>query len=432
MSETAKAGTPTAGEQADDTVAGDTATDPTSGAPTESARTRIMRNLLGPPADGWWDPRFSQAVQMVWLWMATRLALIAFVIVTNWTAEWDRPKWEKNALIWVGDRLSAWDGGHYLQIAREGYPEGACCPQAFMPGYPMAIRYVAEFTGLDQVTAGWLISLVCGTAAALLLWHLAMERGGTTDLGLGRRTVVLFAVAPYGIYLVSVYTESLFLVLAIGAWLAGVRKHWWIAGILTAGAVLVRINGLFLLAALVVMYLGQMRGDGRRLPRLNSLALLLPVVAEGAVAVYFHSSTGSWNAWQEAQTKGWGRKGAAPWDGLHKGWLEMTGPLPAGWTFAGVGSLVTVLVGLGFVVAFALLRRWPETVYMVLNVTVLVSSTTMLSAARYGLIWFPAFILVAELTGRRRFSWLQPALVIACLPLMAVVALRFSQGAWVA
>lgn len=402
------------------------------GIATAGTDTWRVRRLLRPPADGWWDPRFGQAVQIVTFWLATRLALLAFVFLTNWTADLDKPRWDGGVLAWFGDRLAPWHGGHYLAIARDGYPEGVCCPQVFMPGYPMAVRYAAEFTGLDQPTAGWLISLVCGAGAALLLWHLALERGGVTDPWLGRRAVVLFAAAPYGIYLVSVYTESLFLVLAVGAWLAGVRRHWWIAGLLTAGAVLVRINGLFLLAALVVMYLGQMRADRRRLPRRNSPALLLPLAAEGAVAIYFHGSTGSWNAWQEAQAKGWGRKGALPWDGLHKGWSEMVSPQPAGWTFAGAGSLFTVVAGICFIIAFAVLRRWPETVYMLLNVTVLVSSTTMLSAARYGLIWFPAFLLVAELTGRRRFAWLQPALVIAGLPLMAVVALRFSQGAWVA
>lgn len=386
---------------------------------------------LRPPEAGWWDPRFRQAVAIVMLWLSTRLALLTFVFVTGWTAEWDRPRWLRGSLLWIGDRLSAWDGQHFIDIARNGYPADKCCEYAFMPGYPMTIRYVAQFTGLDRPTAGWLISLLCGTVAALLLWHLALAGPGD-DPQIGRRAVMLFAVAPYGIYLVAVYSESLFLMLAIGAWLAGVRRHWWIAGALAAGAVFVRINGLFVLAALVVMYLGQLRADGRWRPRLNSLALLVPLAAEGVVTAYFHSLTGSWNAWQEAQSKGWGRKGATVWHGLSHGWFEMRAPQPPGWQFAATGSFATVVVGLGFVVAFALLRRWPETVYMLLNVTVLVSSTTMYSASRYGLIWFPAFVLVAELTGRRRFAWLQPALIIACLPFLAVVALRFSQGAWVA
>lgn len=404
------------------------------GAPVEPAagggRSR-GRIPLRAPADGWWDPRFRQLLAVAGLWLGTRIALVALVVASAWTQELDRPGWARGFLTWVGNRLSAWDGQLLLEIARAGYPAEKCCPEAFMPGYPLAIRYGSALTGLDPATTGWMLSVVAGTGAAVLLWQLATDRGGG-DFELGRRAVVLFAVAPFGIFLVAVYTESLFLLLAIGAWLAGSRRRWWIAGLLASGAVFVRINGLFLLAALVVMYLVQMRADRRRLPAAEALALLLPVAAAGTVVAYFHHTTGSWNAWQEAQSQGWGRRAATPWAGLRQGWAEMVSPQPTAWQFAAAQSLIAVLLGACFLVAFVYLRRWPEATYMLLNVAVLVCSTTLLSAARYGLLWFPAFILVAELTGRRGLRWLQPVLVITCLPLLAYAVTMFARGGWVA
>ncbi len=83
-------------------------------------------------------------------------------------------------------------------------------------------------------------------------------------------------------------------------------------------------------------------------------------------------------------------------------------------------------------VVLAVLRRWPETVFVLLNVAVLVCSTTLISAPRYALLWFPAYLLIAELAVRPRWTWLTPAIVVACLPLLGVVALSFATHAWTA
>jgi hypothetical protein len=95
-------------------------------------------------------------------------------------------------------------------------------------------------------------------------------------------------------------------------------------------------------------------------------------------------------------------------------------------------DLVVTVAGIALVVVLAVLRRWPETVFVLLNVAVLACSTTLISAPRYALMWFPAYLLVAELGVRDRWRRLTPTVVIACLPLLGVVALSFASHQWTA
>jgi Mannosyltransferase (PIG-V) len=103
-----------------------------------------------------------------------------------------------------------------------------------------------------------------------------------TELELGRRaadaTVLLLALAPLSFFFTAVYTESLFLALALGAVYAARRERWAPASALAAAAAVTRVPGVLLVIPLAVMYLQAHRGPGRRLGWL----LLVP----GALAGY--------------------------------------------------------------------------------------------------------------------------------------------------
>jgi hypothetical protein len=270
------------------------------------------------------------------------------------------------------------------------------------------------------------VSVVAGTVAAIVLWHLGRLTTGTRNGGWV--AVTMLAVAPYGFFLVTVYSEALFLACTFGAWAAGLTRRWWLAGALAGLASLVRINGLFLAVALGVLYLVQYRGRIRR----DALALALPVLAVGAFFVYLRLRTGTWNAWQRAQDLGWDRSVAAPWTGFANGWHNVQTAGTADLVISRWADLVVTVAGVVLVVVLVLLRRWPETVFVLLNVAVLACSTTLISAPRYALMWFPAYLLLAELGVRPRWRWVTPAIVVACLPLLGVVALSFAAHGWTA
>jgi hypothetical protein len=63
---------------------------------------------------------------------------------------------------------------------------------------------------------------------------------------------------------------------------------------------------------------------------------------------------------------------------------------------------------------------------------VLVCSTTLVSAPRYALLWFPGYLLAAQLTERPGWRWLRVAVVVVCAPQLAALSLSFAAHQWVA
>lgn len=310
--------------------------------------------------------------------------------------------------VWWLDRFSAWDSYHFVRIASVGYlPPGLdCCDQAYFPGYPLAMAAVAPLTGGNATAAGLLISVVAGAVAAGLLWVLVSEdaHGGPVA---ARRALALLLLAPTGFFLVAVYTEALFLALALGAWVLARRRHWWWAGLVAALAAGVRVNGLFLAAGLVVMYAVQWHHDGRPRPRADVLALGLPALSVGGYVTYLHSRTGSWDAWREAEAKGWDRSVAWPWEGVASAWRALLDS-PDAWLAASrTADILAVALGVAVCVLLARQRRWPELTYLTLTVGVVLCSTLWVSAPRYALTWFPAYLAVATMRDTTAYRRVQ-------------------------
>jgi integral membrane sensor domain MASE1 len=53
------------------------------------------------------------------------------------------------------------------------------------------------------------------------------------------------------------------------------------------------------------------------------------------------------------------------------------------------------------------------------------------SAARYSLLWFPGYLLLAQLSVRPRWRWLPAVVISVCVPLLMALALSFSARDWV-
>ena len=189
----------------------------------------------------------------------------------------------------VGNALAAssvrWDSIHYLEIARDGYfhPIDA----SYFPLYPLLLRTVGWVIG-SSVWAGMLISAVSFTIALLLLHRL-------TELELGRRiadaTVLALAFAPLSFFFTAVYTESLYLVLSVGALYAARRERWVLAAALAMLAALTRDTGILLVVPIALMHF---RSRGLTVGRLPWLALV-PAGVFGFL-FYLHSRGFGWLA----------------------------------------------------------------------------------------------------------------------------------------
>jgi hypothetical protein len=146
--------------------------------------------------------------------------------------------------------------------------------------------------------------LVSNVAFLLALGLLA--RLGEPYLGRRRASLAasLLAIYPFASAFAMAYTESLFLLVMVGAFLAAERGHRTTCGILLALACLCRFQGVALVLPLGIIMLRQ---DAWR-PRPSLAWLLLgPLAAIGFLA-YVGWLTGSPTAFLDAQ-QAWGRTG---------------------------------------------------------------------------------------------------------------------------
>lgn len=387
------------------------------------------------------------ALPALGIWWAGRAALFVVVTGVSYVLALPAPQRIRGTGGWLLERFVWWDAFHFLRIADRGYlpPELPCCDQVFFPGYPFAIRGAGVLTAGNGVLAGLLVTQLAASASVVLLWRVAVQPGSRAEGGsgtrsplapaVGRNAVLLLAVTPFGLFLSSVYSEALFLALSLGAWLAGLRRRWWIAGVLAGLAAGTRINGLFLAAALGVMYLAQLRAQGRWRPRPDVLALGVPFLVVGAYFAYLHARTGSWDAWQEAQVRSWQREVAWPWEGLRVGWQQLVTAPSHDLVISRAGDLLTAAGGIVLTAVLAWRRRWAETVLIGLNLSVLVGSNMITSSPRYALTWFPLYAMAARWSVRDRPAggrWLVPVGVVLGAPALAVLSITFAMHFWVA
>ena len=172
---------------------------------------------------------------------------------------------------WAIDLWGRWDSGWFLRIAEHGYVQPHYTA-AFFPLYPYSVRVVAWPLGGREVLAGVLISLAASAVAVVLLYDLVCGLLGEDD---ARRSVLYLLVFPTTLFLIAVYSESLYLALSIGTFLAAIRGKWLTAGILCGLAMLTRSAGVALLVPLVLI--AWQSTDRRR--ALLRAAVALPIAA---------------------------------------------------------------------------------------------------------------------------------------------------------
>jgi hypothetical protein len=316
-----------------------------------------------------------------------------------------------------------WDAGWFLRISEHGYDTKQSA--AFFPLYPLSVRALA-FVLRSHLAAGVVISLVAAAIAAALLRRLSGSRDA----------VLLLALYPIAYVFTSVYSDALFLLLAIASFRAALRGRSLAAGVLGGLAVATRLLGLALLPALVVLL--WKRGRSALAP-----LLLLPA-ALGAYMLYLHEHFGDWLAFSHAEGVFWLRHTPAlgPLQGLwdaarsaEQGLAQLVLHLPSNGRYGKPEQYATWnLVQFALLVAAAWLTwvAWRRLgaaygVYSLATLVIVLSSPAavvpLVSLPRFLLADFPLFVVLAPY---RR------ALVPVFAAVGAVAAVAFSRGVWVA
>jgi hypothetical protein len=220
--------------------------------------------------------------------------------------------------------LVRWDALWYQKISLGGYvptglPGNSGNTTAFFPLYPLLVHALGGWAGNGA-------TLVVATLLSLATFAIGLaivHRLATLELGpqVGRAAVFLIAFWPAGPFFSAPYTESLFLALSAGTFLAARRDHWWLAGLLAGLASATRNTGVLLIVPLAIIYFYGPRPlladrvappdrRSRWAPRASARpdVLWLALVPTGLVAfsVYLQAKLGNWQAWRTTQ-KAFGR-----------------------------------------------------------------------------------------------------------------------------
>jgi hypothetical protein len=357
-------------------------------------------------------------------WLAAILAFYWFEPNRNPRAGiWDSPL--IHDLGSFTDVWARWDSVFFVRIAEHGYDHTSA---AFYPLYPGLVALLGRIFFGHYVVAGIVVSLAAALGAFLLLYRIAEERLGADG---AQRAVLYLAIFPMALFLQAVYSESLYLLLVLAAFVLAERGRFASAGVVTGLAILTRVTGVALLPALAL--LAWRARDRRR--ALAGLALAVPVAA--AYPLLLWQQVGDPWAFWNAQDR-WHRhlSAAGPFGGIWQALLHWT-PSHADFQHAiavNAESLVALVV---FVpLAVVAWRRFgaPYGLFAVLSLALPLSYPSarwpLLSLPRFGLVIFPLFLALAAITaGRPRWH----TAIVACSGvLLGVAVVQWALWQWVA
>ncbi len=411
------------------------------------ARERVPERRVAPRELRVAEARNPTAEIFLWsraaIWLGAVFALLVFEPNRHPRADrWDVPELTHD-LGFATDVWARWDSVFFLRIAEHGYDAGVSASAAFFPLYPGAVGLLGRALAGHFVLAGVAISLAACFASFLLLYHLAEERLGADG---ARRAVLYLAIAPMALFLQAVYSESLFLLLTLGAFFLAERRRFLGAGAVAGLALLTRVTGLALLPALAL--LAWRSPDRRR--AFGGLALAPAMFA--AYPAYLEWKLGDPWAFLHAQDV-WNRElsYAGPlggiWDGLRAGvagvrqlvsgshtetyWPVLdTDPMRA----AAVNLQTVAFLMLFLVLTVIVWRRFgaPYGLFSAVSLALPLSVPTerwpLLSLPRFGLVIFPFFLALAALGGRPR---VHTAIVSVSSLFLGVAIVQWALWQWV-
>ncbi len=313
------------------------------------------------------------------VWAAGLAAVAAFGLDPAWRG-FDPSGLTEGTLLAPAAR---WDAVWFLAIAQDGY-YGDARP-AFFPLYPLAVWALG-----GSAAAGVAVSAGCAVAALAVLRRLAALELGEAAAG---ATVLAVAFFPTSFFLTAVYSESLFLALSAGAFLAARTGRPALAAALGALAAATRSIGVLLVVPLLLLLWS-------RPPRDRLWVLLVPLGLAAYCAWLWWVRDDPWLPFRAQEV--WGRELGVPdligairdsdGDMLRRNVCDLAFLLFA--AVATVGALRRLPPAYG---AWAL-------VALTVPLSHPVDTQPLLSLPRFVLVLFPLHMWVATVAGPRTLA----------------------------
>jgi len=416
------------------------------------------------------NTRKTSLRNLVLLWFFWALIILAFQGIVNaryqpnrpdYATEWTQYETAKNSQKGK-DFLTepfmnfqvAWDSEFYLGIAVGGYDDprittgqlrnGTQIPlsYAFFPGYPAAMAAVAaplKLFGLNPIAAaslgGVIVSLLGTLLGMFSIYELTRVELGEEG---GLRAAFYMLIFPSGFFLAQVYTEGLFVGLALGCLALIYHKRFFWAAVLAALATFTKAIGLALVFPLFLGWAStidwhELRQNGVQsaksmLAKINFSALvviILPIIAY-LIWDYFLGAKAF-----AIERDHFGR-GLFNWSELGRGVKMMLNSFQDGSNSQMTTYYAIEVFGvvLGLIACLFTARRYPGlTLFSLLAVIIPVTSSAPQSIIRYMLTIPAIFIFLARLGRNTVFD---KAWTIFSLLMMSMLVTLFTFNMWVA
>ena len=398
------------------------------------------------------SPRAGRA-PLRWVLAAFVAVAVVVTVVVAVTAVVSRDDPYLTGRVW----LDGWfhgDAVWYCRIADAGYSytPGQQSSVAFFPVFPMLLRGVGSVFDGNYEIAGSVIGVVAGGAAVVVFARWVWPRFPRAE---AVTAIAVLQLYPYSFFLSgAAYSDGLFLVTAVGAFVLLERRMYWLAGLVGAFATAGRPVGVAVAIGLLVRMIeirteqlppartaaaeptgaavsggvtvrpltrtpeaaghrtlrALLAGAGTVRPR--EAGVLLSAAGLAGWCGYLWSPFGNPLAFVAVQAApGWDQ-GSGPGT-----WLKFTYIETISRRLANPTMLLTAqaLAGLAAVLLLGQVRRrlgWGYTVYSFLVLTIpLVGTKDFMGVGRYVLAAFPVFAVAGAVLAQTRPRWV-PILVL--------------------
>lgn len=192
--------------------------------------------------------------------------------------------------------LSPWanfDGVHYLSIAGNGYTNNG----AFFPLFPLTIYLLTSLFGTMQAFSpmqffsGLFLSNLYFFLALILL-HKLLKLDYKDNVVF--QTILLLLVFPTSFFFVSIYTESLFLLLSLLSFYSVRKGNYFRAGLFGALLTATKFVGIAILPALILEFLMREKITNLKLFKQKLLKLLPILLAPLGLISYMYYNSFKW------------------------------------------------------------------------------------------------------------------------------------------
>jgi Gpi18-like mannosyltransferase len=388
----------------------------------------------------------SEAKKIIALFLGWRVILftvsfLAVRLVPKWGG---RFPYEDRVLVPTG--LPSWiwsfgnfDGVHYLRIAQDGY--AAANTQVFFPLYPILVKILNIFPKNPSLDLSLFVDPTYFYTAFILsnlfflfaLYYFYKLLRLNFDKKITHWSLILLLVFPASFYFGAVYTESLFLLLAVASIYYSRKHNFLLSGVLAGFASATRVLGLMLLPLIALeIYLW---AKGRRIELGEKLKALIGIsaVPMGTLLymVYLKVITGSYLYFLTAQAPFGAQRSAERFILLPQviyRYLKIFSSLPV-FSLEYFNASIEFLFALIPLTLLIIFWKKMRLSYWVFTLGVLLAPTltgTFSSMPRYALMGFLLLPLIAK------NKKLRAPLVFVFILLGVILIGLFTRGYWVA